>query len=234
MNIFRKQFFSALLCMGILAATESHATVYNATRDFSTSSNPDGVWSYGYSASGGSSYSMTLFDNQLHSWWVKAGYVILDVPAAGINTSGSRLNGVDPDQLFLHPGPVSYGDFAILRFTAPATGTYDVTGQFFAGDSGSMSGSIVLEGNILAPLQYFASTTDLSIFTPLAVSLSSGETLDFVVGNNGNFLFGSTPLSVTITSTSGAVVAEPATMPLLAMALMGGLGFARRRSFPAS
>ncbi|HEY1090598.1 MAG TPA: PEP-CTERM sorting domain-containing protein, partial [Burkholderiaceae bacterium] len=138
---------------------------------------------------------------------------------------GAPASGVATGQFALHPGPAAFGDLAILRFTAPTAGDYLVSGQFFAGDVGSMSGLIILNDDAAHPLQSFNDTSDASIFAPLTVSLATGAHLDFVVANNGNYLFGSTPLSVQISA-----VPEPSHYLLM----LGGLGLLacvnRRRS----
>lgn len=177
---------SFALCAVMLSVSGlAQASTYDATADFQASNNSIGsVWSYGYSPSA-TGYAMTLFDISTGSnTWNKSGYITLGTPTIWKNTSGSTLYGVNPGQIALHPGPVANGDYAILRFTAPTSANYTVTGQFFAGDSGSMNGGIVLNGNLANPLQYFSSTTDASFFSPLSLALTSGQTLDFVVGNN--------------------------------------------------
>jgi len=193
------------LAAGANAAGDAGAT-YDATTGFNTTSNPAGAWSYGYSALGGAGYALTPFDLPSGSGWNKSGYMTSGTPAVWKNTGASAQYGVGPGQLSLHPGPTANGDYAILRFTAPADGLYKVTGQFFAGDSGSMSGSVVLNGNLFQPLQHFASTTDASVFSFAPVQMTSGATLDFVVGNNGSFYSGNTPLSVVVESVA---VVEP-------------------------
>lgn len=80
--------------------------------------------------------------------WTKADYISLGTPTAAKNISGSTIAGALNGQLILQPGPAANGDYAILRFAAPVTASYDVVGQFYAGDSGSMSGSVVLGGNL--------------------------------------------------------------------------------------
>jgi hypothetical protein len=211
-----------------LFAANTHAATYDAIADFQTLSNPSGVWSYGYTHEGGDNYVMTLFDTVSDSIWTKAGYVSLNTPQIWKNTGTYALHNVLPGQLSLHPGPQPYGDDTILRFTAPSDGAYSVTGQFFAGDGGSVSGSIVLDSQLTHPLQYFADTTDQSVFAPLSLGMKAGDTLDFVVGNNGNYLYGSTPISVVITT-----VPEPETcaMMLAGLALLAGIARRRRQEY---
>ena len=217
---------SSLLAFSVFAATGASAAVYDATTDFQTLSNPGSVWSYGYSHPVGPAYSMTLFDNHSSAGWSMLGYVSLGTPAIWKNPAAYAQYGVAPGQVSLHPGPSPDGDFAILRFTAPVVGMYNVTGQFYAGDGGSMNGSIVLDGNLSNPLQYFTATTDQSFFTPLSLHLNGGETLDFVVGNNGNFYYGNTPITVSINDVTP--VPEPESYAML-LAGLGLLSFVARR-----
>lgn len=179
---------------------------YNAESSFSIAANPNGVWSYGYSPQGGAGYSMIPFDLPSTAGffssgfliWQKSGYVSSGTPSAFKNAGSTRQYQLDPGQMALHPGPAPHGDYAILRFTAPSEGIYAVEGQFFAGDIYPMSGRVVLNGNFSLPLQSFDNTTDSSVFTFAPVAMLAGQTLDFVVGNNGNFLYGTTPVKAVI------------------------------------
>ena len=216
----------AFSLVGLLSLPAAHAAGYDATADFQTLSNPGGVWSYGYSPLDGAGYGLTLFDLPGTDKWSMSTYSNLGTPAAFMNT-GPTANGVATGQLALHPGPAANGDLAILRFTAPAAGSYAVTGQFFAGDSGSMQGLIILNDDAAHPLQSFANTTDASLFAPFTLTLAAGAHVDFAVGNNGSFLFGSTPLSVQI---EAAPVPEAGTALLMlsGLALVACLGGRRR------
>ena len=210
-----KRAWTAISVAGLwLVSASAHAQAHDATADFQVLSNPGSVWSYGYSPSAGAGYAMTLFDTTSASGWFMSNYNSLGTPAAFVNL-GAPASGVATGQFALHPGPAAFGDLAILRFTAPSAGDYAVSGQFFAGDSGSMPGLIILNDDAAHPLQSFSDTTDASIFAPLTVTLAAGEHLDFAVGNNGNYLFGSTPLSVQINA-----VPEPGRELLM----LGGLG----------
>ena len=209
-----KHAWMAISLAGLLASASAQAEGYDATADFQVLSNPGSVWSYGYSPSAGAGYAMTLFDASSVSGWFMSNYSSLGTPAAFMNL-GAPASGVATGQFALHPGPAAFGDLAVLRFTAPTAGDYAVAGQFFAGDTGSMAGLIILNDDAVHPLQSFSDTTDASIFAPLTLSLAAGAHLDFVVANNGNYLFGSTPLSVQIDA-----VPEPSNYLLL----LSGLG----------
>jgi hypothetical protein len=222
-----KQLASSIVVVaGLLAASASQAAAYDATIDFQTAANPGAVWSYGYSAGPDTTYTFTAFDKAEGTGWTMAGYNTLGTPAAWVNSSGVTQFGVANGQLSLHPGPVGFGDLAILRFTADHSGDYNVAGQFYAGDIGSMSGAVVKNGQLSSPLQSFASTDDSSTFAFNSLHLNAGQTLDFVVGNNGSFYYGNTPVSVTIQDVSA--VPEPETYAML-MAGLGLVGLIARR-----
>lgn len=197
------------------------AAGYDATAEYSTAGNPNGVWSYGYSSSAGAGYSLISFDAISGTAWQKSGYVSLGTPSIWKNT-GASAYGVDPGQISLHPGPLASGDVAILRFTAPSAAGYNVSAQFFDGDGGNMSAAIVVNGSALSPLASFASTNAEPTYAGL-VTLAVGGTIDFVVGNNGNYLFGNTPVSAVINA-----VPEPETYGMM-LAGLGVLGAVIRR-----
>jgi hypothetical protein len=62
------------------------------------------------------------------------------------------------------------------------------------------------------------------LFSLASVHLNAGQTLDFVVGNNGNFYNGTTPLSVTISA-----VPEPETYAMMLAGLCLAGAVARRK-----
>ena len=180
-------------------------TVYDAVKDFPASNNNAGPWTFGYSEAGDSAYRMIRFDNTAANVggfpgvvWSKSGYNTAGTPSIWRNLAAFPRYGVAPGQLSLHPGPRPRGDFTILRFTAPAAGKYKIRGQFFAGDTGPMNARVLQNERFANPLQSFATTTDASVLDPQTLDLLAGATLDFVVGNNGNFGSGNTPISLEI------------------------------------
>jgi len=181
-------------------------TIFDAVKDFRLGRNGSGAWSYGYSAGWDADYRLIEFDaprdqsagSTPNMAWNKAGYIVSGTPAVWRNLAAFPRYGVAPGQLALHPGPRANGDFTIVRFTVPGAGRYRVSGQFFAGDTGAMSGRVLRNGDTTAPLALFASTTDASVFNLAPLDLQRGEILDFVVGNNGNFTSGNTPLTARI------------------------------------
>lgn len=173
--------------------------LYDVLLDFQVANNPGAVWSYGYTKAGGAGYSFLPFDRPASGSqpsWTMAGYNHSGTPAVWRNLGSSAAFGVGPGQLSIHPGPQPNGDYAIVRFTAPRTGTYRLAGQFYAGDTGNMNARVVKNSDFDHPLQIFATATDNSVINIGQLALNAGNTIDFVVGNNGNFSAGNTPLAV--------------------------------------
>jgi hypothetical protein len=212
---------TTLTLAGVLLANICQAAAWDAEADFTptTISNPNGVWTSGYDPAAIAGYQLKSFNSLQHLGispiWQDSAYVTLNVPAFYKNTGSTTLNGLLPDQVALHPGPVVNEDAAILRFTAPSTGIYAVKAKFFAGDSGETDAWVVKNGDFLTPLSSLGITSTNPTFASSGLQLSLGDTLDFVVGNHGNFFGDSTPLTVQISP-----VPELSSMSLM----LAGLG----------
>ena len=220
------------LCLSVgLYTAPSEAVIYDATVDFSAINNPNGVWSYGYSLTGGAGYAFTLFNTATISvttpGWNASTYQTLGAPTIWKNLTGGVSFGATPGQILLHPGPNNYSP-AILRFTAQTSGTYNFTAMFFPGDTGIMNGAMILNNNDVAPLYYVASTDTTPSFSS-SVLLQAGNTLDLAVGNNGSFYFGNTPVSFVL---SNSPIPEPGTYSLLlcGLGLIGFLAYQPKRA----
>lgn len=212
----------ALALAAITAGLPLAAHAYDATAEFSTTTNANGVWSYGYAVGTDIPYSFTLFDHATGAGWDSTTYRVLGAPAIWVNPEATTQYGITPGQMSLHPGPDAYSP-AILRFTAPTTATYNFSVQFFAGDSGDMNGAVFATGTHAHNVDWFPSTnTD-----PLLIGqihLAAGDTLDAAVGNNSSFYSGNTGVAFSISA-----VPEPGASWLLAAGLIGMAGWSRRR-----
>jgi hypothetical protein len=116
------------LLMDLAWSPTSHAAVFDAVADFETNTtNPNSVWSYGYDPASIPGYQLRPFDQRINGGyyvaWSDSTYVSLGAPAIWKNLGSSSAYGVLPGQVSLHPGPASYGDAAIFRFTAPQSTT---------------------------------------------------------------------------------------------------------------
>jgi hypothetical protein len=221
----RKQLFLSLSAALTLSLSFSPvARAYDATADFNPGtygSNPNGVWSYGYTTTLGGSFIPHLdsgnFAGAFQYWRTD---IASGAPSFQKNIGGSPLFGVLPGQLSLHGGPS--GEFGILRFTAPSAGSYDLATAYFAGDSGDTDIYLLHNGSVIAS----SPTTNAGgSFSLPSFFLNANDTVDVAVGIAGDTYFGdTTPLTHTIVS---AAAPEPGTLGLLLLGLLGGVA-ARR------
>lgn len=185
-------------------ADAAPAVQADVTADFSTTNgNPNGAWTYGYTlspqASQGAPFvvypAVSNGDPEIPSWYDPAN-VSLGAPAAWRNDSAAINTGVQPGEFAMHPG--SNGEYAVARWTAPAAGSYAVSLQFKAGDTGETENLLVHNGTVLVTDDSTEAVHDL------VVTLAAGDRLDAVVGSKGDFHFDTTPVHLTIRASAGA------------------------------
>ena len=145
-----------------------------------------------------------IHSNAYNGWSSIEGFAAPSaLPALHVNTLGAPNSvpgffTVATDQIYMHAGnPV--GDpviapfsAAVLRYTVPITGIYDITGSFDSIDTGIAAVDILRNGTSILSS---GAGSDATPFSELGVSLSAGDSLDFVVGDsNGNVFSDSTGL----------------------------------------
>ena len=216
-----------LALAALVAMAPAHAATYNAANDWVDGS-LEGPWSYGWD-NGTSGYRFEPFDRftaePTYITWQYSSYITLSAPSAWKNNSGATWVGVADGAMALHPGPDASdttGDAAVLRFTAPGTGAYTIQAQFGDGDLGETLAWVVLNSNFGAPLASLGATSQYPGFSATR-TLAAGDTLDFLVGNGGDFYYDTTAVAVTISSP----VPEPAGVAMMLAGL--GLLACRRR-----
>lgn len=189
---------------------------YDAAAQFSGTDNPNGVWSYGCTESLGAAFQ--LYTQQIGSIsglydWTTAPCVPPDdphrAPSLAYNSTDAGVTPVPPGSvtfpahaLSFHPGP--QGQFSVLRFTAPASGNYQVKAVFWGDDFvGPTTTDVHVLHNGLglytSEVYGFGPSSDQSFTT--TVSLAAGDTIDFTVGDgtDGNFYNDTTGVSAVIT-----------------------------------
>jgi hypothetical protein len=198
------------------------ASAHDANADFVPNSpNPNGVWQYGYTTSLGSGlipFNEYISNSNAYGWRtnISSGAPVF----AHFDTS---FAGVLAGETALHGGP--NGEFAVLRFTTPSTGVYDISATWRGpGDVGNTDLYLLKNSNSGSPLDSTASTTISGMFQLNNVLLLAGDTIDLALGIGGdNFFSDSTPVNLQIN-----LVPEPASA-ILAAALLALATLLRRR-----
>lgn len=168
---------------------------YDAAGDFSTGSNPNGTWSYGYSYGVGSTFILDTTNTTSYGPGLALGgwmgnvdstpganypYALKNFTASTVANNGSTI--FQPGQLGLQPGESNLE--SIVRWTAPFSGAFNINVTFSGcnvlGDSVNVY--VLTNGSSL-----FSSTVSPSPASYTgSQSILAGDTIDFVVGNGGN------------------------------------------------
>lgn len=194
--LFTRSALGALVALaGILPITGATAgeEKWDATRDFTLLENTgvNGVWSYGYRDTEGKSQglmkvtSTDYFGTAFHAWSMD------NAPCIARNESETAQHGVEPGRLAMHPGFDGPNEQAILVFTAPAAGAYNVALKFTytgGGDGVVVSAIRNPEGCDGGGKETVFFSEDLKPSLPdyewtEPIDLKPGETLAFAVGN---------------------------------------------------
>jgi hypothetical protein len=184
-----------------VAQTDDPETSFE--KGWTTHSNPNGVWSYGYSS--GFTNPIRLYDKAVRNgingpnakYWLSSSVGIGTSPAAEYN-DGPAFNDGNVDFLeneFLLVSGIG-GQYSDLIFTAPAGGEYSIAGNFRGAqyEVGTAVG-IVVSGKIV----FSSSVTSVRQLVPFEITrnLEAGSTVVFSVGPGSGLQ--NTGLSATIT-----------------------------------
>lgn len=246
-TVARRASFIIVLAIALVTCLARSASAESAdiVLGFSASNNPNGVWSYYYTPSGGSA---TLFTQNANPVYYNNNTPPLDLLLPGWstnsavpgfqyivqNTTGSTVypyqSGypstvtVPNNTLWMDP---ENGSVSVV-FTAPTAGTYAIDGDFLGIDSGENShpvqilddGTVVWSGTISS----FGQDDPFGLLE----SLNTGDTIafDVLTGSSGcTYCNLSTGLDGTVTLTP-----EPASILLFGTGLLA-IGFILRKRF---
>jgi len=124
--------------IGSLAAPSTARAGFDAAADFSPTSNPNGVWSYGWTQALGSSFiadaiheseaGLDFWEGSIANGATPGSFplVVHNGTANTIITAGTV--SVAPGQLALHPGPDN--EYSVLRWTAPRNDAVSIRSVF--------------------------------------------------------------------------------------------------------
>jgi len=217
--------------------------VYDAATDFSITSNPDGVWSYGCTESLGAAFQLytqsipfTGVGTGVWAWAYNSTCAQGSPPALGYNLTNTPITEgsftLPAHEVWFHPGPEDQN--SVLRFTAPATGNYKIQAVFWGDDFvGPTTTDVhVLHNNLglyTGEVTGFGPSSDQSFTT--TISVAAGDTIDFAVGygTDGGYGFDATGVSAVITQLAlscqltGIVNGPPKQIKIAMQALPPGL-----------
>jgi uncharacterized repeat protein (TIGR01451 family) len=189
----------------------AYATDDDAARDFSADVNPHGNWTLGSEASRGATF--TAFSTHQHNangidYWPSGAPALVgrNYTTAPVSSSSNITPALG---LILHPG--AFGEYAVMRWTAPAAGSYRIAGNFTGIDTNGTTTDVAILHNNDGVTPLF-STNVTGYNTPFAfsqdVTVPGGDTIEFTVGygTNSNWSNDATGLTATITPLTGSTV----------------------------
>lgn len=222
----------------------------DAVSDFSIASNPNGVWSYGYTPSRGGRFTLftdksTVFPRLncagFNSWYAANLPALLPSVIKNI-TGGSQpcTAGIlqAADVLNLHPG--SRGENSVVRWTAASSGQIIIQGKFTPVDTQATTDVAILLNSSTLLFSGDINGAGKTLPFSLTQTVKIGDTVDFSVGfgKNGNFLFDSTglaaqilspPLVLSQTGLTFKTVIGGGTVPSRTFSVLSGSGIASWR-----
>jgi T5SS/PEP-CTERM-associated repeat protein len=202
-----------ICCVSICSARAG--VIYDAANDFSSTNNPNGAWSYGWSASLASGlhvYPTSGTGNGLSGWYDPP-ITVLGAPAVFLNPTASAITAgtvnILAGQLAFHPG--NLGQFSVVRWTAPLAGPAMISAIFTGRDVTPTTTDVHVLHNGAALFNGVVNSfgSGPSFDTPEIVAVLQGDTIDFAVGYgpNGTFWADTTSLDGVIEIWPAALLA---------------------------
>jgi hypothetical protein len=181
--------FTALLCLFVVALPHA-ALAYDATADFSTNSNPNGVWSYGWSSTLGSAFHLDATSTTAEYKLIGLAGWVSDQSAEGVpyvlkNTTASPI-AINPNNIY-QPGQLALeagfsGQYAVVRWTAFSTGPFTITATFSALSHAGDSSDVHILRNGISIFNSAVNGFPGSQTYSGVQNLAKGDTIDFAVG----------------------------------------------------
>ena len=204
---------------------------WNGAADFS-SADPSGQWSYGHGTTGSLFIPYTDFNSPCDGqagtacWQPPAADIQFGVPLVGIDTTSSAFSFgtvvLQTGVLWMHPANGPVASDSIVRWTAPASGTFSISGLFELLDTNPTGVFVgIYDNSLLLDAAGLASPGATPPGTPgqqhafsLLLNLNAGDVISFGVNNGGVVFNDSTGLDATIRTVNA--VPEPTSVTLVA------------------
>ncbi len=220
---------------------------WNVEDDFSATENPNGAWSYGWSYSLTSGF--TLFDEHSTIWTLSRWKVSwgANAPVVLRNETGGEVSTCcttwEPGQFSLHPsqgGPPNDA-YCVARWTAPDAGVYAVSATFTGLDYITpgievTSATVHVLVNGTSHFDDSIIGDDASATYSTSVTLLAGDTVDFVVGDSGGDNYDTTALDATVSLAPTIPTVSEWGMGVMTLLVLiaGTLELSRRRGSAAT
>jgi hypothetical protein len=170
---------------------------WDAKSDFSTANNPSGAWTFGQSATLGSTFTRfpTIIKRGAIDYWATS--AAAPDPAAGRNPDKfpQTLNDIAflPHQFVLHPGPA--GQYAIARWTAPSAGKF-LLQSIFAGLGSVSTTDVHIQQNGVSLFDDAINGRGKRASYTSIVTVAAEDTIDFAAGYGADKAYNSDTTSL--------------------------------------
>jgi len=185
------------------------APEYNPRDEFSlTQGGTNGLWNYGYSTSD-TDNTLTLFNpatdadtiavcnGSFERWRIANAETIPQIARYG---PSEPCGNIPPNGLFIHPGKDNKR--AVLRFTVPTSGTFQITGGFQKHVSGATSDLKIIKNGGLPGETVLYSGVIGAVYQQtfnFTATVTVGDKIDFSVGDDGDNTWQGDGSSITVT-----------------------------------
>jgi hypothetical protein len=199
----------SISALAILIAPMNRAfagTVYNAVSDFSIAANPNGVWSYGWSATLGGPLNLYGVTDTTGvpgiSGWLLSGTLPFSPPYVSHNDTNQVITinnsaTIPPGVLWMHPSFT--GQYSVLQWTAPTSGNFQIhalfTGLDYVGPTTTDVHVLVFYAKTQSMVPLFSGQiTSYRLSSTInfpTTHFSTGDTVSFAVGWGADANYGS-------------------------------------------
>jgi hypothetical protein len=207
-----KSIFGLLVLLAALPFTGlveiAVAQTHDLAADFSANQNPNGVWSYGWSKTRGSTFQLAAIKDQDTSYGNIKAWRIAPESEPAVAFAATDINHptvrVPAGAVWFHPGPQCQN--AVIRWTSPASDYYMIQGWFIGRDFvyPTTTDVAILQGKIE---MFSGNINNYEVPLKFAFStfINAGETMDFTVGcgSNETYTGDSTGIQITIQKVRG-------------------------------